>query len=55
MTVGYLEWIRPSPRGEFEIQDVINQMIAAGLTAGGLVQATPREWILENDGQTKTE
>ncbi len=43
MTVDYLGRVRPLPRGEFEIQDAINQMIAAGLTAGGLVQATPRE------------
>lgn len=27
-------------------------MIAAGLTAGGLVQPTPREWTLETDGDT---
>lgn len=44
VTVAYLEQIRPSPRGELEIQAAINQMIAAGLTAGGLVQPTPREW-----------
>ena len=50
VTVEYLGGIRPSPRGEFEIQDAINQMLAAGLTAGGLVQPTPREWTLEING-----
>ncbi|MCB8928169.1 MAG: nucleotidyltransferase family protein [Ardenticatenaceae bacterium] len=45
-----LDAIRPSPRGEFEIQDVINRLLAAGLTASGLVQATPREWSPQLDG-----
>ncbi|MCB9420275.1 MAG: nucleotidyltransferase family protein [Ardenticatenaceae bacterium] len=49
VTLDYLGRVRPSPRGELEIQDAINQMIAAGLTAGGLVQPTPREWTLETD------
>ena len=49
-TLDYLGKVRPSPRGEFEIQDVINQMITAGLTACGLVQSTPREWTIETNG-----
>ncbi len=49
VTLEYLDGVRPSPRGEFEIQDAINQMITAGLTAGGLVQPTPREWTPKTD------
>jgi len=40
----YLSCVVPSPRGEFEIQTVINQMLNDGFTAYGLVQETPREW-----------
>lgn len=50
VTLDYLGKVRPSPRGEFEIQDVINQMITAGLTASGLVQPIPREWTIEANG-----
>lgn len=43
-TLKYLPQMEPSPRDEFEIQTVINQMLQEGFTAGGLVQETPREW-----------
>lgn len=39
----YLQHVTRSPRGEFEIQDVINQMLRAEYTASGLVQEAPRE------------
>lgn len=48
--VDYLERMEPSPRGEYEIQSVINQMLADGYTASGLEQETPREWSVERDG-----
>lgn len=54
VTLDYLAGIRPSPRGELEIQDAINQMISAGLTAGGLALPVPREWTLETDGPDVT-
>ena len=38
-------WDSPaSPRGEVEIQSVINRLLDGGFTAGGLVQEAPREW-----------
>jgi len=43
-TTNYLEKLRRSPRGEFEIQDVINRMLEEGYTASGLVQEAPRQW-----------
>lgn len=51
-TLDYLAHMKPSPRGEFEIQSVINQMLQGGFTAGGFVQETPREW---NEGRDGTE
>ncbi|MCA9918600.1 MAG: nucleotidyltransferase family protein [Anaerolineales bacterium] len=47
VTLDYLDGIRPSPRGEYEVQAVINQMIDSGLTAAGLIQETPPEWTAE--------
>lgn len=49
-TTGYLNRLRRSPRGEFEIQDVINRMLEAGHTADGLVQKAPRQWTASSDG-----
>lgn len=46
----YLPHMKPSPRGEFEIQSVINQMLQDGFTAGGLVQDAPHEWNEACDG-----
>ena len=43
-TVDFLEEMTRSPRGEFEIQDVVNRMIRAGYAASGLVQEAPHEW-----------
>lgn len=40
----FLPGPQPSVRGEFEIQSVINTMIAQGLSVRGLMLETPREW-----------
>lgn len=40
----YLDALSLSPRREFEIVDVINEMIAGKFTITGLIQAPPREW-----------
>jgi NDP-sugar pyrophosphorylase family protein len=42
--VKHLSQMQLSPRGEYEIQALINQMIAEGATATGLLQPTPAEW-----------
>jgi NDP-sugar pyrophosphorylase family protein len=39
----YLQDLTRSPRGEFEIQDVINRMLQGEYTARGLVQEAPPE------------
>jgi len=41
----YLPKIRPSLRGEIEVQDAVQMMIDDGLNAFGLVQPAPREWM----------
>jgi NDP-sugar pyrophosphorylase family protein len=43
---GFLEQMQPSPRGEYELQAVVNQMIAGGFTTQGLDQPIPGEWQL---------
>ncbi len=43
-TLGYLEGMERSPRGEYEIQAVINRMLQDGFTATGLLQETPAEY-----------
>ena len=40
--------MKPSSRGEYEIQTVINQQIMLGSQARGLLQATPAEWQSPN-------
>lgn len=40
----YLPQIRPSPRGEYEIQSAINQMLQQDWTASGLAQPVPPEF-----------
>lgn len=40
----YLPKIRPSSRGEIEVQGAVQMMIEDGLNAFGLVQPAPREW-----------
>ncbi|MCI0394714.1 MAG: nucleotidyltransferase family protein [Chloroflexi bacterium] len=40
----YLEDLRLSGRGEYEITDVINRMIGDGFQAAGLLQPAPQEW-----------
>ena len=42
-TLVYLTGMERSPRGDYELQDVINRMLADGYTADGLEQATPAE------------
>ncbi len=42
-TLAYLTGMERSPRGDYELQDVINRMLADGYTADGLEQATPAE------------
>ncbi len=42
----FLPVMKPSSRGEYEIQSVINQMLQDGYTASGLAQDPPREWDL---------
>jgi NDP-sugar pyrophosphorylase family protein len=44
----YLPGMAPSDRGEFEIQGVINRMLADRFKAGGLLQETPPEWRPES-------
>jgi NDP-sugar pyrophosphorylase family protein len=40
----YLANMQPSPRGEYELQTIINQMIVDGYQAQGLDQPPPGEW-----------
>lgn len=42
-TLGYLDAVAPSPRGEVEIQSVINRLLAEGYSAGVVEQEAPRE------------
>ena len=46
-TFNYLQQMKPSPRGEYEIQSIINQLLRDGFTACGLEQDTPPEWEIE--------
>lgn len=39
-----LPQLEKSPRGEYEVQGAINQLITNGATAYGLVQGAPPEW-----------
>ncbi len=40
----YFQHMETSPRGEYEIQSVINQMLQDGFSACGHAQAAPLEW-----------
>jgi NDP-sugar pyrophosphorylase family protein len=40
----YLASMQPSPRGEYELQSVINEMIKDGYQAQGVNQPPPDEW-----------
>jgi len=40
----YLPKIKPSSRGEIEVQDAVQMMIEDGLKAFGLIQTAPQEW-----------
>ena len=46
--LGYLPHMQPSPRGEYEIQSVINQLLEDGFTGYGLDQKTPAEWNVQD-------
>ena len=43
----YLPRVKPSPRGEIEMQSAVQMMIQDGFVAYGLLQATPLEWNSE--------
>jgi dTDP-glucose pyrophosphorylase len=43
----YLPRVKPSPRGEIEMQSAVQMMIQDGFLAYGLLQATPLEWNSE--------
>jgi NDP-sugar pyrophosphorylase family protein len=43
----YLPKIKPSARGELEMQSAVQMMIEAGYKAFGLLQPAPREWTIE--------
>ena len=43
----YLPQIRPSTRGEIELQDAVNRMLEDGFDAFGLLQPAPEEWSKE--------
>jgi NDP-sugar pyrophosphorylase family protein len=47
----YLPQMKPSPRGEYEIQSVINRLLRDGFTACGLYQETPAEWTVQDHAQ----
>lgn len=36
--------LAPSPRGDYDLQECINLLLAGGFTAGGLLQVAPGEW-----------
>lgn len=40
----YLTKLTPSPRGEYELPTVINQMVRDGYRLTGLLQPAPKEW-----------
>ena len=40
----YLDKVSLSPRGEFDLPEVLDLMIEAGFTAKGLLQKAPKEW-----------
>jgi len=44
---GALLKLQPSPRGELELPAALNLLLAAGMTAYGLLQPTPWEWSPE--------
>jgi len=44
----YLSSVKPSARGEREVQSAINALLAGGGTARGLVQQAPAEWQPES-------
>lgn len=46
--VEYFPHMKPSSRGEYEIQSIINQLLQDGYTARGLEQETPSEWNVEH-------
>jgi dTDP-glucose pyrophosphorylase len=43
----YLPEVRPSLRGEIELQSAVQRMIEDGYKAYGLLQPAPQEWTPE--------
>ena len=43
----YLPKVKPSERGEIEMQSAIDRMIQDGFEAAGVLQPAPREWKAE--------
>jgi len=43
----YLPKVKPSPRGEIEMQSAVQMMIEDGFKAYGLLQPAPQEWVPE--------
>ncbi len=43
----YLPKVKPSPRGELEMQSAVQMMIEDGYKAYGLLQPAPQEWKVE--------
>jgi dTDP-glucose pyrophosphorylase len=43
----YLPKVKPSPRGEIEMQSAVQSMIEDGYKAFGLLQSAPQEWTPE--------
>jgi NDP-sugar pyrophosphorylase family protein len=50
----YLPKIKPSPRGEIEMQSAVQMMIEDGYKAYGLPQPAPQEWTPEFIEKTET-
>src|SRR5258706_13956677 len=50
----YLPKIKPSPRGEIEMQSAVQMMIEDGYKAFGLLQPAPQEWTPEFIKKTET-
>jgi dTDP-glucose pyrophosphorylase len=50
----YLQKIKPSARGEIEMQSAVQMMIENGFKTYGLLQPAPQEWTPEFIEKTET-